>query len=192
VTPGRRGRGTPSRERPRAPAAGRGRGWSGLLAAGALAPIALVGVLTLGGPGTGGRAMPDEGQHHVPEGITVTYGHVPPTSGAHWPQPARWGYHETPLPPERWVHNLEHGGLVVLYHCPGACPELVRQLREAHGTFPPSKWGHVKLLVTPNAQIRTPLAVLAWAWLDELDGFDQGRLLAAYRARVDRGPEDLP
>jgi hypothetical protein len=35
------------------------------------------------------------------------------------------------------------------------------------------------------------VAILAWAWLDELDDYDHARLLAAYTARVDRGPEDL-
>lgn len=153
----------------------------------------LVLLLTLGGgAGSTGRAMPDEGQHHVPEGTPVAYGHAPPTSGPHWPTPARWGVYDGPVPPERWVHNLEHGGLVILYNCRTPCPELVDELRGLHATFPPSKWGHVKLLVTPYPELRTPLAILAWAWLEELDRLDHARLLAAYEARVDQGPEDLP
>jgi hypothetical protein len=100
--------------------------------------------------------------------------------------------YEQPVPPELWVHNLEHGGLVILYNCARPCPDLVAQLREVYATFPRSKWGHVKLLVTPYPRLQTTLAILAWAWIDELPAFDRARLLRAYTARVDRGPGDLP
>jgi len=136
--------------------------------------------------------MPDEGRHHVARGTPVAYGHRPPTSGPHWPQPERWGVHDEPVPPEAWVHNLEHGGLVILYRCARPCPELLGLLAGAYQTFPRSKWGHVKLLIAPYPRLSVPLAILAWAWIDELPGFDRERLLRAYTAHVDRGPEDLP
>jgi hypothetical protein len=81
---------------------------------------------------------------------------------------------------------------VILYRCATPCPELVRQLRELSATAPPSKYGHVKLLITPYARLRTRLAILAWTWIDELDVFDRERLLVFYRAHIDRGPEDVP
>ncbi len=139
-----------------------------------------------------GRRMPDEGQQHVPAGTPVTYGHYPPTSGPHWPRPAPWGEYEQEVPPEIWVHNLEHGGIVLLYRCDAPCPELVRQLRELYATFPKSKHGHVKLLITPYRRLKTRLAILAWTWIDELAEFNRDRLLRFYRAHVDRGPEDVP
>ena len=108
------------------------------------------------------------------------------------PSPAPWGVYEQEIPPETWVHNLEHGGLVILYHCVTPCPDLAQQLREVSATFPRSKWGHVKLLVAPYGQLKSRLAILAWAWIEELDDFDRARLLRAYSARVDQGPEDLP
>jgi Protein of unknown function (DUF3105) len=185
-------KGGPTPHRP-GPARARSGGWGVAGAALAALPLGLLLVLWLdGGAPAGGRAMPNEGQHHVPRGTPVSYGHAPPTSGPHWPQPVPWGVHEDGIPPEQWVHNLEHGGLVVLYNCARPCPELVAQLRQAYATLPRSKWGHVKLLATPYARLRTPLAILAWAWLDELSAFDGARLLGAYTARVDRGPEDLP
>lgn len=72
-----------------------------------------------------------------------------------------------------------------------ACPALERQFREVYATFPASKHGHVKLLVTPYPRLGTRLAILAWTWIDELDDFDRERLLRFYTAHVDRGPEDV-
>ncbi len=139
-----------------------------------------------------GRRMPDEGQQHVPAGTLVTYGHYPPTSGPHWPTPAPWGEYEQEIPPELWVHNLEHGGVLILYRCDTPCPELVQQLREVYATFPKSKYGHVKLLIAPNRKLNARLAILAWTWIDELEAFDRERLLRFYQAHADRGPEDVP
>jgi len=100
--------------------------------------------------------------------------------------------YDEPIPEEVWVHNLEHGGIVILYHCPTPCPDLERQLREVYATFPGSKYGHVKLLVTPYPRLKTRLAILAWTWIDELEEFDRERLLRFYRAHLDQGPEDVP
>jgi len=96
------------------------------------------------------------------------------------------------VPPEIWVHNLEHGGIVILYHCDTPCPELVRQLQDVYATFPKSKYGHVKLLIAPDKRLTTRLATLAWNWMDQTDTFDRKRLLRFYRAYMDRGPEDVP
>ena len=61
-----------------------------------------------------GRRMPDRGGGHVPEGQPVPYPSYPPTSGPHWPRPAPWGVYDFEIAPEVYVHNLEHGGIVVL------------------------------------------------------------------------------
>src|SRR5262249_16643882 len=124
----------------------------------ALALALLLGLVGLGvrwsrGEGTVGRPMPDEGRGHVAPGSPVMYEHYPPTSGHRWPSPAPWGVFEQEVPPETWVHNLEHGGIVILYHCGTPCPDLGRQLRDVYATFPGSKFGHVKLLVTPASRL---------------------------------------
>lgn len=169
-----------------------GRRWLWSVGAFVSVVIAVVSWVVLSGSAQVGRRMPDEGQQHVPAGTPVRYGHEPPTSGPHWPRPAPWGEYEQEVPPELWVHNLEHGGIVILYRCDTSCPELVRQLREVYATFPKSKYGHVKLLITPYRKLKTRLAVLAWTWIDEVETFDRERLLRFYRAHVDQGPEDVP
>jgi len=139
-----------------------------------------------------GRPMPYEGNQHVPPATNGIHGLYPPTSGPHWPTPAAWRGYDQPVPPEAWVHNLEHGGIVILYRCDTPCPELLEKLAGLFDTFPKSKYGHVKLLVAPDPKLKTRLAILAWTWLDELEIFDYDRLLRFYVAHVDRGPEDVP
>ncbi len=67
----------------------------------------------------------NEGAAHVPVGEQVTYQANPPASGSHWSQggvaPVAPGFYETAVEEEQWLHNLEHGYVVVLYDCRGPC-----------------------------------------------------------------------
>src|SRR2546422_553193 len=56
------------------------------------------------------------------------YNSDPPTSGPHMPYIAPWGIHTEPIPRQLQVHNLEDGGIMVQYHCPQGCPDLVAKL----------------------------------------------------------------
>ena len=164
--------------------------------AGRLASGLLVGVL-LGGPATAqdagpGRKMPDRGQQHVQQGTHIDYPEYPPASGSHWPVWAKWGAYTEAIPEEVFVHNLEHGGIVILYKCPGPCPGVVRQLEETVAVLPKSKYGHVKVVVSPNAKLKTRFALLAWTRIDEFDRFDRDRILKFVQAWQDKGPEDVP
>jgi hypothetical protein len=60
----------------------------------------------------------DEGADHVPAPMPIVWAANPPTSGAHWPDWARWDQTYTEaIPRGYWIHNLEHGGVVLLYNC---------------------------------------------------------------------------
>jgi hypothetical protein len=43
------------------------------------------------------------------------YNSIPATSGLHNPQTAIWNLYDQPVPQINYVHNLEHGGLVIQY-----------------------------------------------------------------------------
>jgi hypothetical protein len=43
------------------------------------------------------------------------YNSTPATSGLHNPTPAIWNLYDQPVPQITYVHNLEHGGLVIQY-----------------------------------------------------------------------------
>jgi hypothetical protein len=85
-----------------------------------------------------GVIQPDLGNRHEGRvGAKVTYTLCPPASGMHYNQPPHgpipagfYGPNDRAIP-QGWVHNLEHGGLVVLYSCSqGACdPDDVEALR---------------------------------------------------------------
>jgi len=139
-----------------------------------------------------GRVMPDRGAEHVANGTRVTYQEHPPTSGPHWPEWARWGIHPITVSEEAFVHNLEHGGVVILYRCPDPCPDVERQLEATFRALPPSKYGHVKVVISPNDRIRARFALLAWRRLDEFERFDRDRIMRLVRGCQDKGPEDVP
>ena len=77
-----------------------------------------------------GQVQPDQGNGHVQVGDKVTYPVCPPASGKHVNKvgfgplkPQVYGPDDQSLP-NGWVHNLEHGGLVLLYSCDkGACDD---------------------------------------------------------------------
>jgi hypothetical protein len=139
--------------------------------------------------------VPDEGRGHVAEGTRVRYRNDPPASGKHYPLTVRYGVYEDAIPAPYWVHNLEHGAIVVLYNCPNGeagCATAVRQLQALYGQLPPGKYGEVKLVATRYPRLRTPFAALAWNRVLPLDTFDPQRLEKFYSAWVDKGPEDVP
>jgi hypothetical protein len=60
---------------------------------------------------------PQEGRKHIEEGESVKYDSSPPTSGPHYAVPAETGFYpaDSDIEPERLVHNLEHGQIVIWY-----------------------------------------------------------------------------
>ena len=67
-------------------------------------------------------AVPPEPAVHIPYPNKAVWQTNPPSSGQHWGDPmyapAGWGRHMVPVAREAWVHNLEHGGIVMVYNCP--------------------------------------------------------------------------
>ncbi len=160
-----------------------------LLVAGLAIGLAAAPAPAQDGPG---RKMPDRGRQHIETGTAIPYQEYPPTSGSHWPVVAKWGVYPEPVPEEVFVHNLEHGGVVLLYKCATPCREVVRQLQEIFDALPKSKFGHVKVLISPSTRIKSGFALLAWTRLDEFDTLDRERVLRFVRAWQDKGPEDVP
>ena len=141
-----------------------------------------------------GRAVPDEGSGvHVEEGAPLRYRNDPPASGPHYRETAEYNVYTNVVPEGFWVHNLEHGAIVVLYRCPGGvspCPEVTNRLQELYDKAPLGKYGEVKLVASEYPRLETPLALLAWNRIEELESYDEARMLRFYEAYLDRGPED--
>jgi thiol-disulfide isomerase/thioredoxin len=135
-----------------------------------------------------GTFYPDIGREHLQPGETYDrYLSDPPTSGPHDPQPVPWGPYNEPIPKEKLVHNLEHGGLLVLYNCPEGCTELVEELEPFVGRYAASG---VKLVLAPYPGMDSRLALVAWGYLDTFDELDPERIAQFLEADLgSRGPE---
>ena len=130
---------------------------------------------------------------HVPTGQRVAYPSLPPTSGDHWSQqgvaPAPWGVKTAVLPFEVTTHNLEHGGVVVLYSTDlsadqvGTLQSLVRQLMGN---------GFPKMILEPWPDMPKDSKVIltSWNWILKLPTIDQTQIVMF--TRVHQSSQEAP
>lgn len=107
---------------------------------------------------------------HVDQGTPLSFSSNPPAGGDHYPFWATWGAHSTAVPRGNWIHNLEHGGIALLYRCAAraACPETAAKLEAIAGALPqdPACSGDVRarVIVTPDPDLPEGVEVAAAAW----------------------------
>jgi hypothetical protein len=140
----------------------------------------------------------DEMPHvHVTEGTQVTYMHNPPTSGCHYSlgtgtAPISPGvYPSTALPKltaEYWVHNLEHGYVVLSYNCPTGCQSDLDALNtwyHAGGAVP-----YAKFIAVPYPAQKEKFDVESWDWFDPLGStLNLTELKKFYDNHINQSPE---
>ena len=171
---------------------------AGLTVLGVGVVAALVGlVIALGrGPETDAPQrirIENEGRQHVAEGSVVEYEANPPASGDHYPVWSRYGVFKEPVNPGYWVHNLEHGAIVLLYRCTDDCEQVRADINQVYSSLPDGAFGEVKLLATPYAgDFGARFMLVAWNWQEPFEEFDAGRIERFYREFLDRGPEAAP
>ena len=163
-------------------------------------------------------AAPQPGYHqegmgntHVGPGTNnpgdVTYTYCPPASGNHFVRggPITPGFHgpdDVPLP-QGWVHNLEHGALVVLYRGdpgdPGLTSETQQQMQAFFSGlgpspvcgFPPTQEG-AGVVIARFDQMATPFAAMVWERVLPLDTFDEDAISEFWTTWGERtNPEQL-
>uniref|UniRef100_A0A8C5PPK1 Tumor protein p53-inducible protein 13 n=1 Tax=Leptobrachium leishanense TaxID=445787 RepID=A0A8C5PPK1_9ANUR len=144
-------------------------------------------------PGTGARALCDNGRFNIhvdlPEEAAyvclealwpfpsknfshtcidtqIVYTSPIPNSGAHRPKAAKYGEYIY-CPPQRWLHNLKHGGVAFLYH-PCVHPHLKGELSWV------ARSCMYKHILTPlrSLSIERPLALAAWGSSLEMSHID--------------------
>ena len=116
----------------------------------------------------------------------LDYEDVPPVGGPHNQCWGDWAVYDTELEDDHWVHNLEHGGIIYLYDCPGGCEAEETQLREMFDSRPAGT-----VLVTPYAGLEGGFAAVAWGWRLVSDCFDRATFDAFYDTHVDQAPESV-
>jgi hypothetical protein len=91
----------------------------------------------------------------------------------------------TYLPPQRWLHSLEHGAVVLLYD-PCASKTEVDKLR---GLLKSCLYRHI---ITPyRLSKERPLALVAWAASLEMSFFDQATAKEFMKNYAKTGPEKV-
>jgi hypothetical protein len=148
-----------------------------------------------------GTQIADEGTpSHIDPSTQWTYKFYPPTSGPHYSvagsAPVAWGTVDN-LVEGQFVHNLEHGGIVVLYNCPSGsdCTTLKDQLTNYVKNLAPIEptYGEPKMVMTPYSHgMQKKVALVAWHYIEFLDAYDQNAITQFYENHVDQGPEAVP
>lgn len=148
------------------------------------------------------QTIADEGRGHISSqqadcpDPNPKYKHNPPSSGCHDPVPAQWGVGDpsTPVPSTKFVHNLEHGGIVLLYKCSNdvpspvpsplaspipqvsQCLQLAQIAQQIGQSLPPvpvqaaagQPNTEIKFLATPYQDMPQKAVVLAWSRQEDL------------------------
>jgi hypothetical protein len=170
-----------------------------LSAAGAAYACSRVDTVQAPASGELGQVQADMGNQHVGVGDKVTYAVCPPASGHHINKqgfgpllPKVYGPDDQSTP-NGWVHNLEHGGLVLLYSCDkGACDSASTAALGPFATgFPKSAIcglpaGLVGPVVARFEQMPTKYAALIWDRVLYLDTLDVQKIYDFYTRYAER------
>jgi hypothetical protein len=142
-----------------------------------------------------------EGFAHVALCSPVTYGTKPPSSGDHYPDWAAYKTYTTPVPEGFYVHNLEHGSIVLTYNCgsdAGGCAADVAAAQAMLDALPadpecPAQGSPVRRrsLMTPDPKLDVPFAASAWGWTLRAKCFDATAFQAFALAHYNQGREDI-
>lgn len=126
------------------------------------------------------------GQQHDP------YNSNPPSSGPHYADagaPAPWGVYTEEVPDEVFLHNEEHGGVIITYR-----PDLpADQLKKLQALFAPpysdKTFSPTKAIVTPRSKNTKPIQLVAWTYTLDLEQYDEATIKQFYLQRIGKAPE---
>jgi hypothetical protein len=138
----------------------------------------------------------DEVWLHVPYGTAVDYDANPPVGGPHFPIWAAYQEFDRPVDRRVYVHDEEHGAIVLLYRCAdrSACPEIASALRavadavpsdpvcEAHGA-------RVQIVITPDPLLDAAVGAASWGFNYKADCVEPVSLAAFIAAHYGHGRE---
>jgi hypothetical protein len=97
----------------------------------------------------------------------VVYSSEPPSSGPNCGVPGIYGAYSEAQPLDRcyWINNLARGGIVLLYNCPGGCPDVVQELAASVlAARDPDCANTKRIVITPDPTLPTQVAAVAWGY----------------------------
>lgn len=134
---------------------------------------------------------------HVPVCARPQYATEPPTWGDHWVIWSAYKKYKMAVPREMYVHNQEHGGVVLSYRCDGPCPEVVGLLEQVFDEVPddplcfkelgaPGK----RMVLTPSDAQTAPIVASAWNASYTATCIDKASLADFVSAAYGKGTEE--
>jgi Protein of unknown function (DUF3105) len=132
-----------------------------------------------------------------PTGTSKKWNTDPPTSGPHYAVPLIWGAYTDPVNLGQLVHNLEHGGIYILYGngVPASTVDKLRTFYDKHKEA---------TILAPLPRLGNKVALGAWtsnsasqpnngiARLVKCTNFDAKAFAAFFSAYQGKGPERFP
>ncbi len=125
---------------------------------------------------------------HIDLPTPISYTDVPPASGAHRPAWGKWGAYSF-LPQQRWLHNLEHGAVAILYH--PCLPEAeVAKLRAWANAVPADAGGPFRWVLTPYPNLPGAVGLVAWGHVYLASCWNAAEAEAFIKDYYRKSPED--
>lgn len=140
-----------------------------------------------------GVSHPEQGRNHISEGEPhPAYNSDPPSSGPHYAgatAPISWGVYTQEVPDEIFLHNEEHGGVIITYQ-----PDLAKsQLKKLQNLFAPpysrKDFSPIKAIVTPRSKNKHLIELASWKYTLNLDKYDETEIVNFYLQHVSQSPE---
>jgi len=108
------------------------------------------------------------GASHVPQGTPLTYNSNPPSGGDHYGSWYRWTRTYEPITRGNYLHNEEHGGVVLLNPCASGCDAVTAELQRIGRALPHDPLCldevNARWLVGRDPELPDDIAVAAAAW----------------------------
>ncbi len=138
-----------------------------------------------GCPDVLGDSFCSEERDHVPFASEILYEANPPHSGPHYADPTFWGVHDSTVDRGTYVHNLEHGGIVLAYNCTD-CTDEVRAFADIVAERP-----DMRLLVTRDVDLPTRFSAISWTWSWGFEAIDSEAVMCFVDQHEGLAPENI-
>lgn len=126
-----------------------------------------------GSPCLPGTAVPILDSPHISpaHAASARYNSAPPTSGPHFAATIATGVYQSPIAEGLTVHAMEHGHVVIQYarNLPGDQIDLLNRIARRFGA---------DVVLAPYDKLDSGIALTAWGRLDQLDHYDEARIVA--------------
>lgn len=129
------------------------------------------------------------GQGHLQSGASFPYPTDPPYGGPHDGNLLPCRIYQDQQPPERYLHTMEHGAVVIHYQPDVFANEDVAAVRRLGSQLLESG---ERVIVQPNRTLSSPIVVASWGRLLPLQELEESAIRAFVAAFENDGPENIP